>query len=523
MSKRRRVNSALKLPREDDYIASDGGSSGSDASSFRGETTRKRKTVKKKRDAFKSTSSDSVERVCEGYTISHSSSSHIIKSPGPLQDALLQWYKTVHATRGMPWRKPYDPHLGPEERGQRAYEVWVSEIMLQQTQVATVIPYYTRWMDRFPTIRDLAAANVDQVNALWKGLGYYSRASRLLAGAQKAVAEYHGRLPDNAKDMEANIPGIGRYSAGAISSIAYGEGVPVLDGNVHRLLSRVLAVHAPPKAKATLDVLWAAAAAMVESTHEKMVEIIQWEASPWGRTKSRNIPETLIRLSLNSEARFAKFVTRHAMDVLFVHGAERMRSRSLVTRNRVKSWTLSISLNGRHQTEKGGSSWFEDPMEASLGHSLYTRRTDYTPVSLFLRNEYIGLLAGLYEFPTSSNVAKMTSHTAQAKVPQAILGQLLIPSVLPYNSGKKAHAPSEGLVIKSVKPISDVIHIFSHIKKTYRPQWVFIQGGESPPALKLRSADDGPSMASQPNSTNLPPRTDDFSRWVRLEDVSEMK
>ena len=142
-------------------------------------------------------------------------------------------------------------------------KVWISEIMLQQTQVATVIPYYNKWMERypflarlvtpheltkprFPTIKDLvsyqrlslscqklilnaqAASDIETVNSLWKGLGYYSRAARLLAGSQKAVKEYKGRLPDNAKDMEANIPGIGRYSAGAICSIAYGECSPVV-------------------------------------------------------------------------------------------------------------------------------------------------------------------------------------------------------------------------------------------------------------------------------------------------------
>lgn len=109
------------------------------------------------------------------------------------------------------------------------------------------------------------------MNALWKGLGYYSRAARLLAGAQKCVesSTLSGRLPDNAKDMEALIPGIGRYSAGAICSIAYGERVPVLDGNVTRLLSRILALHAPIKAKATLDLLWKAAENMVELSDSK--------------------------------------------------------------------------------------------------------------------------------------------------------------------------------------------------------------------------------------------------------------
>lgn len=110
------------------------------------------------------------------------------------------------------------------------------------------------------------------MNALWKGLGYYSRAARLLAGAQKCVqsSTLSGRLPNNAKDMEALIPGIGRYSAGAICSIAYGERVPVLDGNVTRLMSRILALHASIKAKATLDLLWRAAENMVELSNSNV-------------------------------------------------------------------------------------------------------------------------------------------------------------------------------------------------------------------------------------------------------------
>ena len=117
--------------------------------------------------------------------------------------------------------------------------------MLQQTQVTTVIPYYNRWMEkcvdyssrhlcatnslqRFPSIRELAASDIEAVNSLWKGLGYYSRAARLLSAAQKVVKELDGRLPDNAKDMQTKIPGVGRYSAGAICSIAYNECVPVV-------------------------------------------------------------------------------------------------------------------------------------------------------------------------------------------------------------------------------------------------------------------------------------------------------
>ncbi|OBZ77403.1 A/G-specific adenine DNA glycosylase [Grifola frondosa] len=209
-------------------------------------------------DEYEAQTSDAVQ------TRRHPISMHTLSEVKPLRAALLGWYAGVHASRGMPWRKPYEHTSNPEERSQRAYEVWISEIMLQQTQVATVIPYYNKWMAKFPTIRDLAASDIETVNSLWKGLGYYSRAARLLSGAQKVIQQLGGRLPDNAKDLESKIPGIGRYSAGAICSIAYNQCVPVLDGNVHRLLSRVLALYAPPKAKQTLDILWAGASAFVD-------------------------------------------------------------------------------------------------------------------------------------------------------------------------------------------------------------------------------------------------------------------
>ncbi|KIJ15472.1 hypothetical protein PAXINDRAFT_133470, partial [Paxillus involutus ATCC 200175] len=157
----------------------------------------------------------------------HPASWHVVKCVDAIRKSLLEWYDRIHEVRGMPWRKTYDPSLDKDGRAQRAYEVWVSEIMLQQTQVVTVIPYYNKWMAKFPTIKDLAASDIEIVNGLWKGLGYYSRAARLLSGAQKVVKELGGRLPNNAKDMQAEIPGIGRYSAGAICSIAYNQCVPV--------------------------------------------------------------------------------------------------------------------------------------------------------------------------------------------------------------------------------------------------------------------------------------------------------
>lgn len=137
-------------------------------------------------------------------------------------DRLLAWYRASH--RDLEWRRTQDP-----------YAIWVSEIMLQQTTVAAVVPFYNRWMTRFPTVESLAKASVDDVLEMWQGLGYYRRARMLHQGAA-AVVE-HG-FPQSALDWRA-IPGVGAYTAGAIASIALGEATPVVDGNVERVYSRL--------------------------------------------------------------------------------------------------------------------------------------------------------------------------------------------------------------------------------------------------------------------------------------------
>lgn len=130
----------------------------------------------------------------------------------------------------MPWRGHPDP-----------YAVWVSEIMLQQTRVETVIPYFERWMARFPTLQALAQANQHEVLQAWEGLGYYSRARSLHSAAQKVVGELGGEIPTQAAELR-RLPGVGRYTAGAIASIAFGRDEPALDGNIRRVLARLFNV-----------------------------------------------------------------------------------------------------------------------------------------------------------------------------------------------------------------------------------------------------------------------------------------
>jgi A/G-specific adenine glycosylase len=144
-----------------------------------------------------------------------------------LQEALLAWYEACR--RDLPWRRTRDP-----------YAIWVSEIMLQQTRVETVIPYYERFLTRFPTALALAEAPPDDVLAAWSGLGYYRRARLLLEGA-RVVAAKGGAVPGD-RDGLLEVPGIGRYTAGAVASIAFGQPVGLVDGNVARVLARVFAI-----------------------------------------------------------------------------------------------------------------------------------------------------------------------------------------------------------------------------------------------------------------------------------------
>ncbi len=149
--------------------------------------------------------------------------------PAPLlRRALVAWYTANR--RDLPWRRTSDP-----------YAVWVSEVMLQQTRVDTVIPYYERFLERWPTVEALADADDDDVRAAWSGLGYYRRANSMLAAAAQIVRDHGGALPHDV-DALVKLPGFGRYTAGAVASIAYGKRAPAVDGNVQRTLARIFGI-----------------------------------------------------------------------------------------------------------------------------------------------------------------------------------------------------------------------------------------------------------------------------------------
>jgi A/G-specific adenine glycosylase len=170
-----------------------------------------------------------------------------------LRRSLLTWYQ--YQGRNLPWRQTQDP-----------YAIWVSEIMLQQTQVKTVVPYYHRWLEQFPTIAALAKAEQQEVLMIWQGLGYYARARNLHRAAQQIVADLGGQFPPDMAEA-LKLPGVGRTTAGGILSSAFHQPWPILDGNVKRVLARLVGLPVPPKN--ALSFLWKGSEQLLDPNEPK--------------------------------------------------------------------------------------------------------------------------------------------------------------------------------------------------------------------------------------------------------------
>ncbi|KAH9974128.1 DNA glycosylase [Lactifluus volemus] len=476
-----------------------------DASDYEPESTRKPVASRRKRPSAAVTRESSEgATTSETYATPHSPSLHLISSPDLMRPSLLEWYSGVHDARGMPWRKPFDPTLDSDARAQRAYEVWISEIMLQQTQVATVIPYYNRWMSRFPTIKDLAASDIDTVNGLWKGLGYYSRAARLLAAAKKVVEDLDGCLPDNAKDMESLLPGVGRYTAGAICSIAFNERVPVLDGNVSRLISRLLAIHAPPKSKASLDLLWQGAQAMVEGAtcagdvNQALIEL--------GSTVCKPRDPDCNNCPLRPWCRAAYQISENNVEIKDIEDLCTVCDPIPVSEGCAAPPVTSYPMKTERKKQR----------EELNIVSVVEWRGDDDRWFLLTRRPEGGLLAGLHEFPTSPEVPASISVSEERETALTVLSHLVECPSLSTASSKVPQLAGAPRLVK-IERGGDVLHVFSHIRKTYRVQWVVLEGGgASPPELATRSASKMKKVKGQGSSKVE-------SMWVRLGEVGNAK
>ena len=187
---------------------------------------------------------------------------------------VLAWYDQ-HGRKDLPWQQAITP-----------YRVWLSEIMLQQTQVATVIDYFARFTARFPTVQDLAGADLEQVLALWAGLGYYSRAKNLHRAAIMVCQEFAGEFPSEQSELE-RLPGVGRSTAAAIRSLAFQQPAAILDGNVKRVLARHQGITGWPGKAQTLKALWQAAESLTPSSRSRAYTQVMMDLGATVCTRSR--------------------------------------------------------------------------------------------------------------------------------------------------------------------------------------------------------------------------------------------
>ena len=191
---------------------------------------------------------------------------------------LIVWHRE-HGRHGMPWQRDWQQLRDP-------YRVWLSEIMLQQTQVATVIPYYEKFLARFPTLEVLAAAPVEAVMSLWSGLGYYARARNLHTCARTVVLEHGGKFPHSAEAM-AQLPGIGRSTANSIAAFCFGVRTPILDGNVKRVLTRQFGIDGFPGNQKVEQQLWALAESLVPKKNTDIYNQAQMDLGALVCTRSK--------------------------------------------------------------------------------------------------------------------------------------------------------------------------------------------------------------------------------------------
>ncbi|KAI8075065.1 DNA glycosylase [Gongronella butleri] len=382
-----------------------------------------------------------------------------------IQAALLDWFDTKQRTN-MPWRKAASTTRTKEVRKKEA-----------KTQVATVIDYYNRWIEAFPTIYDLATADLEKVNTLWAGLGYYSRAKRLWEGARKVVQEMDGQLPGTAAELEKQIPGVGPYTAGAIASIVFNQQTPLVDGNVIRVLARVRAVGADMKKTSVVALFWQLAAALVPADrpgdfNQALMEL--------GATVCRPTDPNCDACPLKSHC--------YALQQLKCHGKQMHHGQS--STNHQESHECehcpSIEQPLDHEdytvTRYPVKSEKKPPRDEECSVTIVQKvLPDGASYYLISKRPDKGLLAGLWEFPSVELGNKSTTYAARAKKNTAYLSSRYGLDVVALDAHRQ--------------DLEHVVHLFSHIRKVYHVEWVRYNDNheDAPPAQQHDTTEGGES------------------------------
>uniref|UniRef100_A0A7N6FHI5 Adenine DNA glycosylase n=1 Tax=Anabas testudineus TaxID=64144 RepID=A0A7N6FHI5_ANATE len=395
----------------------------------------------RRRDPPKKTSS--AASPCTYHTFSDPA--HVVL----LRSQLLNWYDKEK--RELPWRTVAETE---PDVNIRTYAVWVSEIMLQQTQVATVRDYYNRWMKRWPTVQDLADATLEEVNQMWAGLGYYSRGKRLHEGALKVVTELRGQMPQTVDSLLKQLPGVGRYTAAAVGSIALGQVTGAVDGNVIRVLCRLRAIGADSTSAAVTEALWGLANTLVDPErpgdfNQAMMELGARVCTPKGPLCSQ------CPVQPHCHA-FRKVHVKQEQNSKKLLGKLSRKASALPDIEDLSSETCQLCPSEPWVDELGVQNFPSKPakkpprVERTLTCVVARPGQQGEEEYLLRQRPNKGLLAGLWEFPgllvegENSEVQQKRALCAELRT---ILGTHLTESLFQY--------------------VGEVVHIFSHIHQTY--------------------------------------------------------
>ncbi|KAK2492163.1 hypothetical protein MC885_012499, partial [Smutsia gigantea] len=389
------------------------------------------------------------------------------------RESLLSWYD--REKRDLPWRRQAE---GEVDLDRRAYAVWVSEVMLQQTQVATVIDYYTRWMqvtsgkgrvmgqtpneslsfgmEKWPTLQDLASASLEEVNQLWAGLGYYSRGRRLQEGARKVAEELGGHMPRTAETLQRLLPGVGRYTAGAIASIAFGQVTGVVDGNVVRVLCRVRAIGADPSSTLVSQKLWSLAQQLVDPDrpgdfNQAAMELGATVCTPQHPLCSQCPVQSLCRARQRVE-REQLLASQSLPGCPDMEECAPNTGQCQLCAPPTEPWNLTLGVanfpkkvSRRPPREECSATCVLEQLGARGGARI-----------LLVQRPNSGLLAGLWEFPS---VAMEPSGQCQRK---ALLQEL--------------QSWAGPIPATCLRHLGQVVHTLSHIKLTYQVYGLALEG-----------------------------------------------
>ncbi|CAH8556812.1 unnamed protein product [Heterobilharzia americana] len=379
--------------------------------------------------------------------------------------------------------------------------------MLQQTQVKTVIDYYHRWMKKWPNVGELALASLDDINSVWSGLGYYSRARLLHEGAKKIVNEYAGNLPQSAESLKSTLPGVGRYTAGAISSIAFNQCTPALDGNVIRVLTRLREIGSPIQLPVTMESLWNLATELVDPDqpgdfNQALMELGAVCCTPKQPSCSKcplnevGLCGSYQRLTAENK-RLSKKVEHLPTEIEDCH---------LCIDHSVYLESLGV-MNYPVKLSK------REPRKQNtiviVTHTSRLKNGVLEDVYLLLQRPKTGLLAGLWEFPS------YTVETFDNKNVKPVKEQRQIDDVesflpLALNRITSALKNSSSSIVSCddfrVQSVGEVAHIFSHIHMTYV-------------VFTLKLEEKHLSKCLDENISDIWPPDLNFGRWVNQTDL----